>query len=216
MSQASSTYIPSGTNASLVIQSLNDFLKEELALPGNWPPSIFFEDLKTSPVRSKSKLAELVNEANLRPMSYLDFFESSRGYPRPDLNDFKLRVWKIFNEGSIMLYFEKLFLYLLNITEPTQYDNVLLQYAEALSRQPITQWNNIVQLIGACCYQFFAKEPELYSKLPYRKEIRGPEDMTDQELLDKLDANLSPTAYRGKISVEDSRSKLIQMYNEKN
>ena len=114
-----------------------------------------------------------------------------------------------------MLYFEPLFLRLLESPELTTDVTTLTLYLNALSQVPIAQWNSILEGIGACCYQFFAKEPFMYAPLPYRSKMDTPEEMTDQELLEAVESSLSPTPYRGKISIEDSRSQLIQRYLSK-
>lgn len=205
-------YIPSSDSVELVIQSLNDYLGIEIATPGQWSPQIFFEDLKSDPVRDKKELAELVLLACQNNMSYLEFYEKSRGHPK-ECTAFQKRVWTIFNQGSIMLYFEPLFRRLLETNTESEETKIILLYMEALSQTPISQWNEIVIKLGACCFQFFAKDPESYVKLLFCHRSDQPERMTDQELLDGLDqSSLSPTTYRGKISINDSRDILIQKY----
>jgi hypothetical protein len=207
-------YIPTSNTPQLVIQSLNDFLGIELSLPGNWSPKIFYNDLRNYPVKDKKELAKQILESCQKDTSYLAFFEQSRGQPR-STNEFQLQLWGIFSRGSIMLYLESLFLHLLGIDQLTDEINVLVLYLNALSQVPIDQWDQILKGIGACCYQYFIKEPFMYAKLPHRQNIESPEDMTDQELLDAIESSLLPTAYRGKISLEDSRSYLIQQYRSK-
>jgi hypothetical protein len=81
------------------------------------------------------------------------------------------------------------------------------------SKTPISQWNSIVAKLGACCFQFFAKEPENYVRLLFCHQPGDPDRMTDQELLEGLgETSLSPTTYRGKVSINDSRAVLIQKY----
>lgn len=217
-----SRYIPSGNTIESVIQSLNDFLGTELCLPGQWSPRIFFEDLKTDPVRDKKELAELVLLACQNNMSYLEFYKKSRGHEKK-CSSLQKRLWAIFSQGSIMLYFEPLFLRLLDEfrnkedeKEINQETIILLLYMDALSKTPISQWNSIVAKIGACCFQFFAKEPENYVRLLFCHQSDKPECMTDQELLEGLgETSLTLTAYRGKISINDSRTILIQKYRDR-
>lgn len=214
MSAAQQTYIPTSNTPELVIQSLNDYLGQEISLPGIWSPQIFYRDLKNHPVKSKRELAEKVLESCQNGTPYLEFFEQTRGQPKI-CNEFQKQLWEIFSHGSIMLYFEASFLRLLEIRELSNQVNVLVLYLDALSKIPIHQWDQILKGLGACCYQYFIKEPELYASLPYRQKIELPEEMTDQELFDVLESSLSPTAYRGKISVEDSRSYLIEQYRSR-
>lgn len=214
MTSSSQTYIPTSNTPQLIIQSLNDFIGKELSLPGNWSPTLFYQDLKEFPVQSKKELAAGVLESCQKNISYLEFFEKTRGEERP-CSDFQKKLWEIFNNGSIMLYFESLFFRLHEITEITQDVNLLMLYLNALSQSSIGQWDETLKGIGACCYQWFAKEPELYTRLPYRQSAEIPEDMTDQEMFTAIESSLSPTSYRGKISVQDSRSQLIKEYQSR-
>ena len=219
MSQTDLKYIPTGTTPQLVIQSLNDYLGQELSLCGPWSPTIFYSDLRDYPVSSKRRLAELVHRANQleqkgpQRMSYLEFFELSRGEPRPNTTESQKQIWEIFEQGSVMLYFEPIFLRLIGRSEGlSKFDQVTLLYIKALSQAPVVQWNKILEGLGACCYQFFGKEPDLYAQLVYRTEDKSPEMMTDQEMLDAIGSKLSPTSYRGRISIDDCRSALIRRY----
>ena len=205
------TYIPTSNTPQLVIQGLNDLIGQELSLPGNWSPTIFFQDLKAHPVKTKNQLAEAVLDACQKNTTYLEFFEKTRGQAK-ECNESQKQLWAIFDEGSVMLYFEPLFLKLLSSSAISGGKELLILYLNALSKSPISQWDETLKGVGACCYQWFAKEPELYAHLPYRKDRDTPENMTDFELFEAIESSLSPTSYRGKISVEDSRSKLIEKY----
>jgi hypothetical protein len=209
MKTVSQTYIPTSNSPQLVIQGLNDLLGSETAIPGNWSSTIFFQDLKAFPVKTKKQLAEAVLDACRKNTSYLDFFEITRE-TRRECTEYQEQLWTIFNEGSIMLYFEPFFLRLIN--NEVSGKEVLILYLNALSTSLIAQWDEILKGIGACCYQWFVKEPELYADLPYRKNKDSPENMTDFELFEAIESSLSPTSYRGKVSVEDSRTKLIEKY----
>ena len=202
-------YTPSSPSPEAVLQGLNDFLGKELALCGTWSPTLFYRDLKAYPVKSKTQLAELVLEGCENCTSYLEFFEKSRGIPRKCTPEQK-EVFEIFNNGSIMLYFEQIFLRLLDSP-----NTILNMYMKALSETSIDKWNEILQGLGACCHQFFAKEPESYLALLSRGKPQTPEEMTDFELFQAIQSNLSPSLCRGKVSVDDSRSALIQLYKSK-
>lgn len=221
MSQADSpkSYIPTGTTPQLVIQSLNDYLGIEISIPGAWSPTIFYSDLKTYPATSKKVLADLVRKANEMEakgsnFSYLSFFEESRGKPRPEMNEKKKEIWKVFEQGSIMLYFEPVFLRFLTAPDLSKEDEIILQYLKVLSQIPVVRWNEVVKGIGACCHQFFEKEPELYARLVFTQKSSDPESMTDDELLAAIGSKLSPIRYRGQICLDDSRSTLIKRYRE--
>ena len=214
------SYVPTGTTPQLVIQSLNDYLGSELSLCGSFSPTIFYSDLKDHPATSKKILAELIRKANELEMSggplmsYLDFFEQSRGQPRPNTTDHQREIWKAFEQGSVMLYFEPIFLRYLAAPELSKEEDVILQYIKALAQVPVVRWNEIVKGLGACCYQFFGKEPELYARLVFRTKDDGPESLTDDELLTAIGSKLSPTRYRNQVCLDDSRSALIKRYKE--
>lgn len=199
-------YIPSGKTVQAVIQSLNDFTPHEISLPGNWSPHIFFTDLKTYPVPSKQLLTTVLVQANKSPMTYIDFFLSTRpGTPFPHIkNEYHTLIWQLFDKESLMLYFEDYFRRLVKeeSRDVLQSHDILLQYIDCLSKAPIGEWDTIVIKLGACCFQFFAKNPELYQNI----------ELSDSELLEKLGLMLSPTPYPGKISIHDSRPQLLQLY----
>ena len=215
----SQRYLPTGATPQLVIQSLNDYLGTELAVCGSWSPTIFYSDLKDYPATSKRTLADLVHQANQLEqkgdsMPYLEFFEKSRGHPRQNVSDKQKEIWTTFEQGSVMLYFEPIFLRLLQTPTVSEQDQVVLLYIKALGSVPVVKWNGIVEQLGACCYQFFGKEPESYAGLVDRKKGDDPQTMTDQELLEAIGSKLSPTKYSGRVSVHDSRSSLIRKYEE--
>lgn len=195
-------YIPSGTSPEMVINSINDSFGHEIALPGTWSPTMFYSDLKEHPVKSKKILGELIYKANTdQPLSYLEFFERSRGSPRPQSDS---TVWDAFGSGSVMLYFEPLFLKLVSKKELSRDDQVILMYIKELAKHPVPHWNAVVENLGCCSYQFFGKEPELYVSLLYRPDTTSPKNMTDQDLLKELPDQF-PT----------SRSELVELYEKK-
>lgn len=129
--------MPSGSSIASVVQSLNDASSEELAIPGNWSSELFFQDLKKFPVRTKKELIRIVHQADLKPMTYREFFQQTRGYPREVPN---VAVWEVFDQitvGSIMLYFEKQFLKWMGEKEAPP----ALKLVEELAQIPIGEWN---------------------------------------------------------------------------
>ncbi len=176
-------YIPSGSSVGSVIERLSDYLKVDLAVPGNWSPRLFFDDLKNNPVRDKRILAQTIHNALEIPITYLKFFEITRGYPRP-VNDYQKELLQIFNDGSVMLYFEDLFLEL--FLNPSKDEKELLKYLKALSQLSISKWNQVVEGIGASSYQFFAKDPHAYAKLLHRVKDTEASELMDREILECL------------------------------
>jgi len=197
-----SSYIPSGSSIGTVLSSLSDHLEFDLALPGNWSPKLFFDDLKNCPVREKNLLAETIRSAMEIPISYLSFFEVTRGYPRAT-SEQQREIMEIFERGSVMLYFEPLFLDL--IRSPNESADVLLKYIKTLSQLPIARWNEVVGCIGASSYQYFAQDPHSYVKLLTRVKDDDPEDLMDDELLE-----IFPDAEANAVS----RADLIKIYRE--
>lgn len=205
-------YIPSSLNAETLISSLNDCIPGEIAIPGHWSPQLFFEDMKNFPVSDKLTTAKKISEILKSDYvsTYLDFFEETRKKAR-QVTSLQKGILEIFEKKSVMLYFEMVFLKFFNANELESDDKILLQYIDALSNVEIHQWNQIVANIGACCYQFFAKEPYLYINLMKRNTI-GPIDyeyMTDQEILQKEKIKLELSDCPGRLSIYDSRSKLL-------
>jgi len=182
---------------------LDTYLKTPACLCGSFSPTVFYKDLFQYPVKSKRKLGELILAANQKAIGYLDFFHLSRGFPRPIHNQ---EVWDVFNRGSVMLYFEPVFLRLVEVEKLSNDDRTLLMYLDALSRTSIDQWDQIVEGIGACCYEFFINEPETYVRLIRRTNAEAAEELTDHELLEQLRIK-GPFLERGKC-----REDLIQRY----
>jgi hypothetical protein len=143
--------------------------------------------------------------------SYLTFFKQTRGYDRP-LSPEEKEAWRIFNEGSIMMYFEEVFLNILREIQSTHelgsLNQVLLQYMEALANSPINEWDTIVANIGACSYLYFVENPYAYANLIFCNRTDQPEDMTDFEILEQL----SPTKSPDRISLQDTRTSLVTKY----
>ena len=213
-----SCYMPTSLDPSMLIGSLNDSIPHEIAVPGTWSPELFYLDMKQYPVVHKTitskRIAEILRSKE--NTTYLEFFEETRGYARfPNLTPFQSQVFEIFERGSIMLYFEKVFLKLID-RAPSEEDLILFEFLKKLSGEPITDWNETVAEIGACCFQFFAKEPYSYMKLIYwdKAVVTGDpttdyENMKDQELLARENITLEFSSCPGKLSIEDSRSKLL-------
>ena len=211
-----SCYMPTSLDPSMLIGSLNDSIPHEIAVPGTWSPELFYLDMKNYPVVHKTitskRIAEILRSKE--NTTYLEFFEETRGYARfPNLTPFQSNVFEIFERGSIMLYFEKVFLKLID-RAPSEEDLILFEFLKKLSGQPITDWNETVAEIGACCFQFFAKEPYSYMKLITRDKAvvtNDPdyENMTDQDLLTKENITLEYSACPSRLSIEDSRSNLL-------
>jgi len=208
------TYVPSEASVEMVMRNLNDNTSAELALPGHWSPTIFYRDLKECPALNKRAVIEALKRTATERISYLDFFKETRGRTK-EVSEFHRRMYLLFETGSVMLYFEEYFLRLLDKSEPDQYDNIVIKYIEILGKEKIDKWDAIVSQVGACCFQFFAKSPELYARLTFRTSINGPEDMTDLELLSGIghgQLSLSPTRYVDKVSIHDSRDDLIRLF----
>lgn len=121
-----------------------------IALPGNWSPELFKNDLYTYPVLSKEILWTCIIESLNNSWSYLKFFEKTRGYPRECKN---LEVWNIFESGQLMMLAEDLFLFL--IQEDVS-DKKLLNYLRQLASTPISEWDNIKD------WKLFLSDPQRY------------------------------------------------------
>ena len=142
----------------------------------NYSAKLFISDLQEYPVSKEACFQVLKQYPNI---SYLDFFKLTRKIPRPGSEvlenantelireiEFKIEIWNIFSKGSLMLYFEPLFLKLISPRYKLHPKaDVLLYYLRQLSSKLITEWDKIVCNLGCCCYEFFCLEPELYLDL---------------------------------------------------
>ncbi len=195
------------SDISSILISINKLVGEECALPGGWSPKIFYEDLMNKPVMSSEVLVasmkKLTQNIQNEP-SYLNWFEETRGYKK-EVTEYQKELYTLFGKNSIMLYFEEIFLKMLN---QTTRDELLLQYIYTLSRSQIDQWNDIVKESGACCYQWYAKEHELYLQLLKRKDDISNDNKTDQEIFKDTKYKLEQI---GQLTPNDSRSKLIDL-----
>lgn len=103
-------YVPSGSCMGSVINSLNEYLGDEFGLPGNWSPTLTYNDLKIYPCLNKRILGETMRDANNVMMKYRDFFVKTRGYERKVVNK---TIWEIYDDeedNMLMLYHEDVFL----------------------------------------------------------------------------------------------------------
>ena len=197
--------------ASLLI-SINKSVGEECVLPGQWSPKIFYDDIMTAPVVNSEILVAAMKKLTLTNITYLNFFHETRGYEK-SLTSYQKELYTLFSKGSLMLYFEEIFLHLLSSSTSFTVQNEgrnedLLKFLEALAANPISKWNEIVANIGACHYIWFAKEYALYLPLLNRRDQNTYENYTDEELLNCIGAKLEQI---GEITISDSRSKLIAL-----
>ncbi len=195
------------SDISSILISINKLVGEECALPGGWSPKIFYEDLMNKPVMSSEVLVasmkKLTQNIQNEP-SYLNWFEETRGYKK-EVTEYQKELYTLFGKNSIMLYFEEIFIKMLNMKERNE---ILLQYIYILSQSSIDQWDSVVKKSGACCYQWYAKEHELYLALMTRKDEISYENKTDEQLFKGTKYKLEQI---GQLTPNDSRSKLIDL-----
>lgn len=190
----------------------------------NYSSELFLSDLDTFPVQSNICYDVLRNYPNA---NYLDFFKLTRGFERPgstpneddpievkDNIEFKNKIWEIFSRGSLMLYFENLFIRIVNSKVLIHKNkDALLSYLKMLSENPVSEWDKIVSNLGCYCYEFFSNEPELYLDLfeNFHKD-QNIENMTDFEILKKINYKLplGSKNYPNMITRKSSRSDLIK------
>ncbi len=202
-----------------VLLNLNKALisTSEVALPGSWSPKLFYNDLIEHPVKSEEILIEKFKivmtsvRAGAEEVGYLEFFEATRGYKR----EIDEKIFKAFSRGVLMLHFEEAFLELLKSPPPEEKMALLNQFLNALVDKPLSKWNEITSNAGACCYQWFCKEPMLYINLLSRKDKSCFENYTDPELFEALGSSLLIFPEEGKLSVENQRSNLVEMCKKK-
>lgn len=211
------------TDISSVLLGLNKALiaNSEVALPGNWSSKLFYRDLMNHHVKSEEVFISEFGQVMKRitrdeENSYLEFFEKTRGYKREN-SERAEKIFQIFSKSNLMLYFEDVFLEL--VIDEREGDEgretLLIQFLNVLAEIPLSKWNEIVVNAGACCYQWFAKEPFLYMNLLTRKDKSSFDLYTDQELFQFLEQTLLNFPEEGKLSIEESRSDAIQLCKRK-
>lgn len=182
----------------------------------NYSGKLFLSDLKDYPISNEICYRTLLKYPN---ESYLDFFKISRGYPRVGSDDPQIKfIFDLFSKGSLMLYFENLFLKLISKNrQPHPKEEVLINYLKILSEKRVTDWDRIVSELGCCCYEFFCKEPELYLDINDQNED-DISKLNDFQLLQKTNFQfpLSLKEYPGHITRKSSRSELIKFIKDKN
>lgn len=191
---------------------------EDLCFPGNWSCDLFIKDIEKYPPLSLTDMALNVKYGG----DYKIFFHKTRGHPHP-LSIKDERVWNIFSTGSVMIYFENTFIYMLYKEFLSIDDVIVLQVIENLSKILVIQWDAYLSSIGCCCYEFFMKEP--YSYVDIIKRINKPlvddptitieiNELKDFEILSALNLKLIDVSLTDKISRNDSRSKLVDMFKD--
>lgn len=171
----------------------------------NWPITIFYMDYIKYPIPFE-KYIVFFNQNDYHNISYIDFFNISRGYIRPNYNKQKI-LWDIFNKGSMFLYFENILIKCIDDNYiKHKHEDVLYSYLEKLSSSNITNYDKIVSELGACCFEFFNKEHELYLDRIDNNE------KTDQELLNLIDYKtiLLPQLSSVTITRNHSRSECME------
>lgn len=205
-------------NLTEFLQNVSLHFQEELSFP-NWSPVLFMRDLYMYPPTSESNLYIQFRDSLVNNTHYLSFFLDTRGYKRPSYgSDFHTRTWIAFHQGSVMMYLEPVFLKFIDLETPGADDRVLLEYIYILSENPIYKWDEIVEGIGACCYQYFVQHPYLYITLLSRGTVSSassipPNLLKDQEMLSLMgNITLGSEKYIDGISIHDNRPELVKMY----
>lgn len=120
---------------------------------GTWSLKIVFDDLESYPVDKELILANLNKQ-----VPYLEFFRETRGFEK-EVTPHQKKVFDIFDKGSIMLYFENIFLYLLKQEEECE----LFHLMEKLSKEDdMSSWWNIIKETGAGSVNLFISDPLSY------------------------------------------------------
>ena len=194
---------------------------DDLCFPRNWSCNLFIKDIEKYPPQSLTEMALNVKHGG----DYRIFFHKTRGYPHP-LSIKDERIWNIFGSGSIMIYFENTFIYLLYKEFLSIEDVTIMRVIENLSKILVIQWDAYLSNIGCCCYEFFVKEPYSYVSVIDKLNkvvVNDPSNpggltdmnnITDFEMLAILNLKLLDVSMSGKISRSDSRTRLTDMVKE--
>lgn len=149
-------------NLGEAIQKWNDLIAEEIALPGNWSPTLFFKDLKIYPPKSKKLLVQNLTKACRDCITYREFFLITRDSVR----EIKCKeIWNLFDSDkphSMMLYFEDFFLK--HFDEPdlngiSQEERAILSSLYRIIGEGMEAF---LREIGCINIEWFVKEPLAY------------------------------------------------------
>lgn len=176
-----------------LLQSLEELWGKKLWLPGEWSPTLLMRELEESPPISMRVLAKAVRRSNLKRVSYLELFKTTRDEDK-ERTDRERRLFELFEQSSLMLYFEDLFLRLLE-----ESDEQLEKIMERLAKLPAHRWNEVTDRLGALCFEWFALEPDLYLDV----------SISDVELIERV------RRLDSYCLVASSRSKLFSQLEEK-
>ncbi len=174
------------------------------SLKGTWSPAIFMRDMKEYEIISIEKVISELNREN--KLDYLEFFKVTRGYERP-LSNWVKNVWKVFDQGSIMLYFEKSFIRLISLESPSERDKILLSWFNTLGKAKYYTWDEIVSKYGAGTVNLFVSNPEAYTE---------PDALSDFSLVNSIGYTFSYNTNVAKrtIGFDMTRENIIEKRDE--
>ena len=175
-------------------------LTENLVFPHNWSLKLYTEDIKYLGLENKFNDI-IVKYGN---MKYLDMYSAINGGPKK-ISNFVKRVYDVFSDGSILLYFEHLFMYLLKCDE-NETDEKILNFMNSMSKLDVMEWNSYVKReLKAASICMFITDPVSYF---YNN------DVSDEQMLKSL--NLKVLYYddikSNIIGPSFLRTNLIKMY----
>lgn len=191
---------------------------EDLCFPVNWSCDLFIKDIEQYPPASLTDMALNVKYGG----DYRIFFHKTRGYPHPLFNKDE-KIWAIFGSSNVMMYFEKVFLTLLYKDFISVDDSIIIQIVENMSKMLVIHWDSYLTNIGCCCYNFFVNDPYSYidviKRIDRLSNVNSTQslninELKDSEMLSSLNIKLVDISLPGKISRNDSRVKLINMFND--
>lgn len=135
---------------------------------GTWSLKMLFDDLESYPVDKELILSNLNKQ-----VSYLEFFKETRGFEK-EVTPYQKQVFDIFDNGSIMLYFENIFLHLLKKDKICP----IFSLMEKLSQLHISSWWNVIKETGAASVNLFISDPLSY----FENEVKDKEYLNKNKL----------------------------------
>lgn len=181
----------------------------------DWSWLLFQTDMQNFPINFNDCVVEVQN-AYKNNYTYRQFFQRTRGFHRPGVSSPEHEtIWDMLNNPTILYHFERYLVEVVDKPNLTADDRYILSYLKVLSKTDINQWDDVVQGMGACCFEFFATDPYKYCELLKDDDRRRVDNMSDQQLLGIIEQKLYGHQYDGHISRQNNRSDLLLMVQDK-
>lgn len=135
--------------------------------PHNWSRTLFYHDLMI--MNKIQNDIEIVTK--YKDLPYLEMYHKVNGADKKIPYEFTRKVYELFNEGVLMLYFEDVFLSMIGHIDLHQFDDTeMFKFLSKLNQHSFSEWDEIVKNDLNCpCINFFINDPFYYFPLDDKK-----------------------------------------------